>query len=86
MINAFMLVLIETLKALFFKIAFKAVLERFITRLVIWGGDKLVKMTSNDLDDETWLDIKSQLTGKGLKVADDSFRHEVEKDFVGWSE
>lgn len=77
MFNAFMLILIETLKALFFKIAFKAVLERFITRVVIWGGDKLVLMTTNDLDDKTWADIKSQLTGKRLKVAD---------DYADWSE
>jgi len=84
MINAVLMIIFEALKSMFFKIAFKAVLERFITRLVLWGGDKLVKMTSNTLDDETWLDIKSQLTGKGLKVADDHLQETLEN--YDWSE
>jgi len=86
MINAVMMIVIETLKSMLFKIAFKTVLERFTTRVVIWGGDKLVKMTTNDLDDRTWLDIKNQLTGKRLKVADESFNKSIADDFGEWSE
>jgi hypothetical protein len=85
MLNALMVVIFETLKAMLFKIAFKTVVERFTCRVVIWGGDKLVKMTTNDLDDKTWLDIRRQLTGKRLKVADESFDKSVANDFGGWS-
>lgn len=82
MINAALMIIVETLKAMLFKIAFKSVLERFITRVVLWGGDKLVLMTSNDLDNQTWADIRAELTGKRLKVADDDFK----QSFEDWSE
>ena len=82
-----MLIVLETLKAMFFKIAFKHVLERFVTRVVIWGGRKLVSMTTNTLDDDTWADIEAELTGKGLKVADDALSRRVKDSFSeDWAE
>lgn len=84
MANAFFMMILEIVKAMILKIAFKSVLERFITRLVIWGGRKLVKMTTNKLDDKTWLDIEQQLTGKNLIVADQSFKKIADSDFSGF--
>lgn len=87
MLNAIWLIIFETLKAMLLKIAFKHVLERFVTRVVIWGGRKLVSMTSNTLDDATWYDIESELTGKGLKVADQAQASRVNESFSeDWSE
>lgn len=86
MTNAFLMFIFEALKVMFFKMATKAVFERFLTRLILWAGDKLVLMTSNTLDDATWLDMKLSLTGKGLKVADQRVEAEAEQFDGGWSE
>lgn len=82
MANAFFMMVLEILKAMVLKIAFKAVLERFITRLVIWGGRKLSKMAGNDLAVETWRDIERQLKGKKLIVAD--IEAEKNNNWVDW--
>lgn len=87
MANALFLIVLETLKAMFFKIAFRSVIERFINRLVLWGGDKLVLMTTNELDDKTWADIREQLTGKRLRVSDDRLKkkeNEIIEEWENW--
>ena len=61
----------EIFLSLFAKIAFKVVLERFSTRLVIYGLEKLKGYSTNEVVDETVQDVISQLKGKGLKVVDD---------------
>lgn len=63
-------VLKETLLALLAKVAWKAVAERFITRLVIWGLEKLRDMSTNDVVDQTVTDVIESLKGKRLVVAD----------------
>lgn len=83
MIKVILLAVFEVLKAMVFKVAFKHVFERFVTRLVLWGGDKLVGMTTNTLDDKTWIDIKTELSGRRLKVVDDVVR---ESYYEAWSE
>ena len=44
--------------------------ERFVTRLVIWGLEKLRDMSTNDVVDQTVTDIIESLKGKRLVVAD----------------
>ena len=61
----------EIFLSLVAKIAFKVVLERFSTRLVIYGLEKLKDYSTNDVVDKTVQDVISQLKGKGLKVVDD---------------
>jgi len=61
----------EVLKGLLFQIAWKAILERFLTRLVIWGLEKLKNMTTNDVVDETVTDIIKSLRGRRLKEIGD---------------
>ena len=70
MIKAFIFLVVEIVKAMLLKIAFKQVLQRFIERAFIWAGDNLVKMTTNTLDDETWRDIRQSLKGKKLEVVE----------------
>lgn len=53
------------------KIAFKAIGERFATRLVIYGLKKLKDYSTNDVVDETVDDIIASLKGKRLKVVED---------------
>ena len=71
----FIAMLLPTLKdialGLFMKIAFKSVLERFVTRLVIAGLNSLAKWSSNDVVGETVQDIIASLDGKKLKVISD---------------
>jgi hypothetical protein len=52
------------------KVAFKAVAERFATRLVVYGLEKLESYSTNYVVKDTVNDIKNQLKGKGLKVID----------------
>lgn len=61
----------EIFLALVAKIAFKVVAERFASRLVIYGLEKLKKASSNDVVDATVQDIIDQLKGKRLKVVDE---------------
>lgn len=65
-----LMVLKETLLALVAKVAWKAVAERFLTRLVIYGLEKLRDMSTNDVVDQTVTDVIESLKGKRLVVAD----------------
>ncbi len=60
----------EIVLAIISKIAFKAVAERFATRLVIHGLQKLTEYSENDVVDATAQDIIVQLQGKRLHVID----------------
>ena len=61
----------EVFMSLAAKIAFKVVLERFSTRLVIYGLEKIKGYSTNEVVDETVQDVINQLKGKGLKVIDE---------------
>ncbi|MGL4939389.1 hypothetical protein [Shewanella sp.] len=52
------------------KIAWKMVSERFFTRAVIYGLEKLKDSTENDVVDGTVEDIINSLRGKNLDVID----------------
>ena len=61
----------EIFLSLLAKVAFKTVGERFATRLVVYGLDKIKDYSDNDVVDETVDDIVISLTGKRLKVIDE---------------
>ena len=61
----------EIFLSLIAKIAFKTVLERFATRLVVYGLKKVKDYSDNDVVDDTTQDIINQLKGKRLKVIDE---------------
>lgn len=61
----------ELLLATVAKVAWKAVAERFFTRLVVYGLEKLKALSTNDVVDETVDDIIQSLKGKRLKVIDE---------------
>jgi len=71
MVNILFTLLKETFLSLIAKVAFRAVLERFSTRLVIYGLEKLKVYSTNEVVDETVQDVINQLKGKGLKVVED---------------
>jgi len=58
----------EIFLSLLAKIAFKAVGERFATRLVVYGLNKLKDYSTNEVVDETVDDVINQLKGKKLQV------------------
>jgi hypothetical protein len=70
MINIVFIMLKEILLSMVAKVAFKAVAERFATRLVVYGLEKLESYSTNYVVKDTVNDIKNQLKGKGLKVID----------------
>ncbi len=57
----------EVLKALVLQISWKIIVERFATRVVIWGLEKLKSLTTNDVAQDTVDDILLSLHGKRLK-------------------
>lgn len=59
--------LLEVLKGLFFQIGWPIILERFATRLVVWGLETLKGLSTNDVLQETVDDIINALQGKRLK-------------------
>ncbi|EGQ8300076.1 hypothetical protein QPI28_000627 [Vibrio parahaemolyticus] len=59
--------LLEVVKGLFFQIGWKIILERFATRLVVWGLETLKGLSTNDVLQETVDDIIAALQGKRLK-------------------
>ena len=61
----------EVFLSLVGKLAFKVLAERFATRLVVYGLEKIRSYTTNEVVDETVTDILNQLKGKKLKVIDD---------------
>jgi ribonuclease HII len=71
MVNILFTMLKEIFLSLVAKVAFKTVLERFSTRLVIYGLEKLKGYSTNEVVDETVQDVINQLKGKGLKVVDE---------------
>ena len=71
MVNIAFTMLQEIMMSIIGKIAFKAIGERFATRLVIYGLEKLKTYSSNDVVDDTIVDVVNQLKGKKLKVVDE---------------
>ncbi|EGQ8451971.1 hypothetical protein GTP28_10370 [Vibrio parahaemolyticus] len=59
--------LFEVLKGLFFQISWTIILERFATRLVVWGLETLKGLSTNDVLQDTVDDIITALQGKRLK-------------------
>ncbi|MBJ2147546.1 hypothetical protein JC606_14315 [Vibrio sp. IB15] len=59
--------LLEVLKGLFFQIGWKIILERFASRLVVWGLEALRDLSTNDVIQETVDDVIASLQGKRLK-------------------
>ncbi|PNH91345.1 hypothetical protein [Vibrio diazotrophicus] len=57
----------EVLKGMFFQVAWKVILERFASRMVIWGLEKIKVLSTNDVTQETVNDIILSLKGKKLK-------------------
>lgn len=68
----------EVVKGLLFQIAWSAILERFLTRLVIWSLEKLKNLSTNDVVEETIEDIIQSLRGKKLKEVPDKQRAKQE--------
>lgn len=52
---------VEILKALVFRIAWRAVLERFLSRLAVYSLRKVASMTTNQLAKETAEDVIASL-------------------------
>ncbi len=61
----------EVFLSLVGKLAFRVLAERFATRLVIYGLNKLRQQSTNEVLEETVQDVLSQLKGKKLKVIDE---------------
>ena len=59
--------LLEVLKGLFFQIGWKIILERFASRLVVWGLEALRDLSTNGVIQETVDDVIASLQGKRLK-------------------
>ncbi len=57
----------EVLKGMFFQVAWKVILERFASRMVIWGLEKVKNLSTNDVTQDTVNDIILSLKGKKLK-------------------
>ena len=53
------------------KVLLKSVAERFATRLVIFGLEKLKSYSSNEVVDATVVDVITLLKGNKLKVIDE---------------
>jgi hypothetical protein len=61
----------ETFLSLVGRLTFTILLERFSTRLVVYGLEKLKAQSTNDVVEETVNDVINQLSGKKLKVVED---------------
>ena len=59
--------LVDVIKGILFQIGWKVVLERFATRLILWGLSALKQLSTNDVVDETIEDVMASLRGKRLK-------------------
>lgn len=60
---------LEIVKAIFFRITWRVVLERFLTRVLIEALKRLKTLSSNRIVDETVDSILLQLRGDGLLMA-----------------
>lgn len=56
------------------KVAWNAVFERFYTRLVIYGLNRIKDMNTNTVVNNTVQDILYSLKGKKLKVIDEELQ------------
>lgn len=63
--------LLDMLKSMFFRIAWKSVTERFASRVVVYGLEKLKAKSTNDVIDNTIDDVLNSLRGKRLPVIDE---------------
>ena len=61
----------ETFLSLVGRLTFQVLIERFATRLVVYGLEKIQAQATNSVTKETVTDIISQLQGKKLKVIED---------------
>ncbi len=62
---------LEVFKGILFQITWKVILERFATRLVIWGLEKIKSLSTNDVTQDTMDDIIMSLKGKKLKEVEE---------------
>jgi len=70
MMSTLITMIYEMSVAILGKVAWQAVFERFYTRLVIYGLNKIKDMSTNDVVDTTVQDIIDSLKGKRLAVID----------------
>jgi len=61
----------ETTLTMLGRVAWSTIFERFYTRLVVTGLEKLESMSTNDLERDTVHDVLVSLQGKKLKVIED---------------
>ncbi|MCE7556381.1 hypothetical protein [Aliivibrio fischeri] len=57
----------EIVKGIFLQITWQVIVERFATRMVVWGLEKLKTLTTNDVMQNTVDDVLLSLQGKRLK-------------------
>ncbi|GEK12012.1 hypothetical protein [Aliivibrio fischeri] len=57
----------EIVKGIFLQITWQVIVERFATRVVVWGLEKLKTLTTNDVMQNTVDDVLLSLQGKRLK-------------------
>jgi hypothetical protein len=58
----------ETFMTLLGRLTFQVLVERFATRLVVYGLEKIQAQATNDVTKDTVQDVLNQLQGKKLKV------------------
>lgn len=59
--------LLDIVKGILLQITWQVIVERFATRVVVWGLEKLKSLTSNDVMQDTVDDVLQSLQGKRLK-------------------
>lgn len=59
--------LLDIAKGIFLQITWQVIVERFATRVVVWGLEKLKTLTTNDVVQGTVDDVLKALQGKRLK-------------------
>ncbi len=57
----------DIVKGIFLQITWQVIVERFATRMVVWGLEKLKTLTTNDVMQNTVDDVLLSLQGKRLK-------------------
>lgn len=60
----------DIVKGIFLQITWQVIVERFATRMVVWGLEKLKTLTTNDVMQNTVDDVLLSLQGKRLKEID----------------
>ena len=68
MVSIIFVMIKEILLSMVARVAFKAVAERFATRLVVYGLKKLESYSTNEVTTGLVQDILASLEGKGLKA------------------